>query len=40
MPAKYTYHHAVKNALLKDEWTLTADPYFIKYERMPSYMPI
>jgi hypothetical protein len=32
MPTKDTYHHAVKNALLKDGWTITADPYLIKYE--------
>ena len=37
MPAKDTYHHAVKNALLKDGWTITADPYFIKYEDAESY---
>jgi len=32
MPAKDIYHNEVKNALLKDGWTITADPYFIKYE--------
>ncbi len=37
MPAKYTYHHAVKNFLLKDGWTTTADPYFIKYEDAELY---
>ena len=37
MPAKYTYHHAVKNSLLKDGWTITADPYFIKYEDAELY---
>ena len=40
MPAKDTYHHAVKNALLKDGWTITADPYFIKYEDAELYADI
>lgn len=31
MPAKDIYHNAVKNALIKDDWTITADPYPIKY---------
>ena len=26
MPAKDLYHEAVKNALIKDGWTITADP--------------
>jgi XisH protein len=34
MPAKDTYHDAVKNALIKDGWTITADPYPIKYEEV------
>ena len=32
MPAKDTYHDAVKNALIKEGWTITADPYRIKYK--------
>lgn len=32
MPAKDIYHDAVKNALIKDNWTITADPYKIKYK--------
>ncbi|MGK7944914.1 MAG: XisH family protein [Microcystaceae cyanobacterium] len=32
MPAKDIYHDAVKNALIKDGWTITADPYRIKYK--------
>jgi len=40
MPAKDTYHHAVKNSLLKDGWTITADPYFIKYEDAKLYADI
>ena len=37
MPAKDIYHNTVKNALLKDGWTITADPYFIKYEDAELY---
>ncbi|MEH1777019.1 XisH family protein [Nostoc sp.] len=32
MPAKDIYHDAVKNALIKDGWTIIADPYFLQYE--------
>ncbi len=32
MPAKDIYHDAVKNALIKDGWTIIADPYTITYE--------
>lgn len=31
MPAKDTYHDAVKNALIKDGWTITDDPLYIRY---------
>lgn len=34
MPAKDIYHDAVKAALIKDGWTITADPYPIKYEEI------
>ncbi|OYD90662.1 XisH protein [Nostoc sp. 'Peltigera membranacea cyanobiont' 210A] len=34
MPAKDVYHDAVKNALIKDGWIITADPYPIKYEEV------
>ncbi|RUS97211.1 hypothetical protein DSM107003_19520 [Trichormus variabilis SAG 1403-4b] len=34
MPAKDIYHDAVKNALIKDGWTITFDPYPIKYEEV------
>ncbi|MGD1714136.1 XisH family protein [Dapis sp. BLCC M172] len=34
MPARDTYHQAVKNALIKDGWTITFDPYPIKYEEV------
>ena len=31
MPRKDTIHDAVKNALVKDGWTITHHPYIIKY---------
>lgn len=31
MPAKDIYHEAIKMALIKDGWTITHDPLFIKY---------
>ncbi|NCS09790.1 MAG: XisH protein [Microcystis aeruginosa G13-09] len=32
MPAKDIYHEAVKNALIKDGWSILAAPYKIKYK--------
>jgi hypothetical protein len=32
MPAVDRIHDAVKTALIKDGWTITADPYRIKFE--------
>ncbi len=37
MSAKDIYHEAVKNALIKDGWTITADPYPIEYEDAELY---
>jgi hypothetical protein len=37
MPAKDLYHQAVKQALINDGWTITADPYFIRYEDAELY---
>ncbi|MFN7527862.1 MAG: element excision factor XisH family protein, partial [Dolichospermum sp.] len=34
MPAKDIYHDVVKNALIKDGWTITADPYYIIYGKL------
>ena len=34
MPAKDVYHDAVKQALIKDGWTITADPYYIIYKKL------
>jgi hypothetical protein len=32
VPTRDMIHEAVKNALIKDGWTITADPYIIEYE--------
>jgi XisH protein len=37
MPAKDIYHEAVKNALIRDGWSITADPYVIQYEDATLY---
>ncbi|NES80692.1 MAG: XisH protein [Moorea sp. SIO2B7] len=37
MPTKDTYHEAVKNALIKDGWTIIADSYFLQYEDAQLY---
>ncbi|MDJ1172096.1 XisH family protein [Roseofilum sp. BLCC_M154] len=37
MPAKDTYHDAVKNALIKEGWTIVADPYPLEYEDVELY---
>ena len=34
MSARDTYHEAIKNALIKDGWTIIPDPYTIKYEEI------
>ncbi|MGB3759337.1 MAG: XisH family protein [Rivularia sp. (in: cyanobacteria)] len=34
MPSKDIIHDAVKNALIKDGWIITADPYTIRYEEI------
>jgi hypothetical protein len=31
VPAKDAYHNAVRNALLKDGWTITHDPYTLSF---------
>jgi hypothetical protein len=31
MPRRDIIHQAVKNALIKDGWTITADPYLLEY---------
>jgi XisH protein len=37
MPARDLYHDAVKSALIKDNWTILADPYRIKYKDVDLY---
>jgi hypothetical protein len=37
MPRKDRIHEAVKNALVKDGWTITDDPYRIHYEDTDVY---
>jgi XisH protein len=37
MPKLDIIHDAVKNALIKDGWTITDDPYRIKYEEITVY---
>ena len=32
MPKKDIYHNSFKNALIKDGWTILADPYTVEYE--------
>jgi hypothetical protein len=31
MPARDIYHNSVKNALIKDGWTITHDPYTLTF---------
>lgn len=37
MPKLDIIHNAVKNALIKDGWTITDDPYIIQYRRTKLY---
>jgi CRISPR/Cas system-associated exonuclease Cas4 (RecB family) len=37
MTARDIIHEAVRNALIKDGWTITDDPYTIKYEDVTVY---
>ena len=34
MPAQDRIHNAVKHSLLRDNWTITAEPYTIEYEEV------
>lgn len=40
MSAKDKYHEAVKNALIKDGWTITHDPYRIAIGRRRGYIDL
>ncbi len=40
MPAKDLYHDVVKNALLKDGWTITHDPFPLKWGRKDLFVDL
>ncbi len=40
MPAKDTYHDCVKNALIKDNWTITHDPLSLKWGKKDMYVDL
>src|SRR5712692_8428350 len=37
MPARDIYHDTVKNALVKDGWTITHDPFLLSYGKHKLY---
>ena len=40
MPARDIYHNCVKNALIKDDWTITHDPLSLKWGRKDMYVDL
>ncbi|MBW4632782.1 MAG: fatty-acid synthase [Iphinoe sp. HA4291-MV1] len=40
MPVRDRYHQSVKNALIKDEWTITDDPLHLKYGKKDMYVDL
>ncbi len=40
MPARDIYHDAVKNALMKDGWTITDDPLHMKWGKKDMYVDL
>lgn len=40
MPAKDKYHEAVRTALEKEDWTITADPLHIPFDETDLYIDI
>ena len=40
MPAKDIYHDNIKNALIKDSWTITHDPYVIQWGRKDLFIDL
>ena len=40
MPAKDIYHDQIKNALIKDGWTITHDPYVVQYGRRDLFIDL
>lgn len=40
MPRKDTFHDAVCNALIKDGWVITHDPYMVEYDKETLYVDL
>ncbi len=40
MPARDIYHNAVRNALVKDGWTITRDPFPLKWGQKDMYVDL
>lgn len=40
MPAKDIYHDQIRNALIKDGWTITHDPYVVQYGRRDLFIDL
>jgi XisH protein len=40
MPARDRYHESVKNALIKDGWTITDDPLHLRYGKRDMYVDL
>jgi XisH protein len=40
MPAKDTYHEVVRNALVKDGWTITDDPFRLVWGKRDFYVDL
>jgi hypothetical protein len=40
MPAKDIYHDNVRNALIKEGWTITHDPLFIQFDDVEMYIDL
>ncbi|MDZ8054247.1 MAG: element excision factor XisH family protein [Aulosira sp. ZfuVER01] len=40
MPAKDIYHDAVRNALLKDNWNITKDPFILRWGARDLYIDL
>ena len=40
MPAKDAYHDTVKNALIKESWTITSDQLFIHFGGFDMYIDL
>lgn len=40
MPAQDLFHQAVKNALIKDGWTITHDPLFLSFGEVDFFLDL